>query len=484
MPGRLLVAYSNGSNFVSTTAEYLAGIGRYTGFDVRYLHVTHNAEPACDLNEFDAIFHNYCARLPFDGYVSPAYIEKLKSFRGVKLVAVQDEYENTNKLKTAIQAIGFDVVFTNAAGETIEAIYPRREFPDTEFITVLTGYVPEDLEGRGHAALPLRDRPIHIGYRCRVLPAYYGRLGHDKFEIGRRMREICEARGIPHDIEWSDDKRLYGDAWYQFIGRCRTNLGAESGSNAFDFDGSLKATYETLSEARGGPAPYEEFYRHTDPVEARFDFGQISPRVFEAAALRTPLILFSGKYSDAIRPDEHFIELKKDFSNVDQVLARLDDIEGLQAMAERTYRRLVASGDFSYRSFCRLVADTVERKAAERKVPLRGPHASLVTDDGYDPTAAVSLLEHPSSAPRHPAVFFHRKITGIAELQLAEIARLNKAVNELQTSNAALLSDVTRLLQPSKLEAALSRHAFIKKILPAKLSMRLKWGLALLARRL
>ena len=55
------------------------------------------------------------------------------------------------------------------------------------------------------------------------------------------MRELCEARGIPHDIEWSDEKRLYGDAWYEFTGSCRANLGSETGSNVFDLDGSIES---------------------------------------------------------------------------------------------------------------------------------------------------------------------------------------------------------------------------------------------------
>ncbi len=351
MHRRLLVAYSNSSNYVSTTAEYLESIARHTDLEVRYVHVTQGADIDFDLNEFDAVFQSYCARLPFDNYVSDSYIEKLKSFRGVKLLAVQDEYENFNSLQAAVKAIGYHAVFTNAPASLVERLYPHEQFPNTEFIQVLTGYVPEALERCAGTPISLRERPIHIGYRCRMIPAYYGRLCFEKFEIGRRMREICRARGIPHDIEWSDDKRLYGDAWYEFIGSCRANLGSETGSNVFDFDGSIKATYEKLAAARGGPVPFEEFCVYTDPVEAEFDMGQISPRIFEAAAMHTPLILFSGRYLNLITPDEHYIELKKDFSNVGAVLQRLEDLDGLERMAGRAYQRLVASGDFSYRRF-------------------------------------------------------------------------------------------------------------------------------------
>ena len=54
------------------------------------------------------------------------------------------------------------------------------------------------------------------------------------------MIEICAARGIPHDIAMDDASRIYGDAWYKFLGSSRTMLGSESGSNVFDFDGDLE----------------------------------------------------------------------------------------------------------------------------------------------------------------------------------------------------------------------------------------------------
>src|ERR1700693_1089318 len=101
MSGRLLVAYSNAANYVAATSEYLASIGRYSQRDVRYVHVTHGAEIAVDLNEYDAVFQSYCARWP-EGLISPDFADNLKIFRGVKVLSVQDEYERTDILRQAI----------------------------------------------------------------------------------------------------------------------------------------------------------------------------------------------------------------------------------------------------------------------------------------------------------------------------------------------------------------------------------------------
>jgi hypothetical protein len=424
--GRLLVAYSNASNFVSTTDEYLSNLSRCSKCEVSYVHVTNDAELAFDLNEFDAIFHSYCARLSVDGYVSPDYIGKLKAFRGVKLLAVQDEYDSTDKLRRAIQTIGYHVVLTCVPAGMVQRIYPHEMFPHTEFIPVLTGYVPDNSELRGKLARPLRDRPIVIGYRGRDIGSRYGRLAFEKLEIGQRVRAICAERGIPHDIEWTDDERLYGEAWYEFIGSCRVNLGSESGSNVFDFDGAIEAKYHQLKTARGGkPVPYEEFRVHTDPIEAGYDMGQISPRVFEAAVMRTPMILFTGRYSGLIEPDEHYIELKKDFSNIDAVLARLDDLDSLGRMADRAYDRLVGSGEFSYRTFVKLIDDTIARKAQEIGVALReAPRRSGPTE--FDPVTIAGLKELPTNNPRHFALFRCKQLEHENRLQATEIARLDR----------------------------------------------------------
>jgi hypothetical protein len=445
MLGRLLVTYSNSSNFVSTTVEYLECLSKYCQMEVRYAHVTNGAKLGFELDEFDAVFQSYCVRLCFENFVSSDYLEKMRSFRGIKMLAAQDEYEDTDKLKSWIKKIGYHVFFTNATGAMIEKLYPRVEFPDTEFITVLTGYVPERFETRWRNIVPLRDRHIHVGYRCRWLPPYYGRLGFEKFEIGRRMREICIERDIPCDIEWTDDKRLYGDAWYDFIGSCRANLGSETGSNVFDFDGKLRARYEKLSAARGEPVPFEEFRVHTDPIEAKYDIGQVSPRIFEAAAMRTPLILFSGKYLGIIAPDEHYIELKKDFSNIDDVLERLEDLDELERMAERTYDRLVDSGQFGYRRFAGLIEDTIRRKAVELDVGLRPPAGRFgPTEFGVEFEALGFFREQPTVSPRHPVFYLYQDLLR----QNKAYVKHNKYLNDyIINQNKFFTDELSRLNQ-------------------------------------
>src|SRR5215813_13502993 len=248
-PRRALIAYSHYSTHVQTTLDYLVMLGRHLGLPAQFVHVTNAAIMDFDLNAFDVVINGYCVRHCFENYVSKSFCDSLKSYRGLKVMAVQDEYDHTNRLKAAIKDLGFHIVLTCVPQSDLEYVYPRAEFANVDFLTVFTGYVPDSLLARGVQTKQLTERSIFIGYRGRDIGGKYGRLAFDKYEIGRRMKEECDARGIATDIAMDEASRIYGTAWFDFIENCRAMLGTESGSNVFDFDGSLDRKYKELTAA-------------------------------------------------------------------------------------------------------------------------------------------------------------------------------------------------------------------------------------------
>lgn len=180
------------------------------------------------------------------------------------------------------------------------------------------------------------------------------------------VRSYAEAHGYAVDIEWSEPARIYGDAWYAFVASARATLGTESGANIFDWDGDLHARIEAarVLHPHMGDA---ELIRHLGLEDTDGLMNQISPRAFEAIALRTVLVLFAGSYSGLLQPGKHYIALDKDGSNLAQVFATLHDGAALDAMVERAYADIIASGIASYPSFIsRVDAYTVvpDRSAA------------------------------------------------------------------------------------------------------------------------
>src|ERR1700730_6885905 len=105
-PRRILVTYSKFSTFVTTTLEYLLALQKFTDYQVDYVHVTHSAWMDFNINDYDVVFQNYGARLCFDGYVSPHDQNALAGVRGLKILAVQDDYDHTAILWRAIRRRG------------------------------------------------------------------------------------------------------------------------------------------------------------------------------------------------------------------------------------------------------------------------------------------------------------------------------------------------------------------------------------------
>ena len=93
-------------------------------------------------------------------------------------------------------------------------------------------------------------------------------------------------------------------------------------------------------------------------------------------SMRTALVLFEGRYSGVVEPDRHFVPLKKDFSNVDEVFAKLKDNAYLEALTERAYEDIIQSGRYTYAAFVRAI-DEVLLQAMPMPAPEAPPWLPL-----------------------------------------------------------------------------------------------------------
>ncbi|MEO8186345.1 MAG: hypothetical protein ABI580_03165, partial [Burkholderiaceae bacterium] len=286
----------------------------------------------------------------FSDWPLTALADQLRSFKGLKAAFLQDEYERTEMTRQALESLQIRLVFTCVPEAEREKFYPQHRFSHVTFVGVLTGYVPLDFERHQHLALPLSERPVEIGYRGRRLAYWYGSLAMEKWWIGRDVDALCHERGVVCDIEWSEGDRLYDDDWYRFLGRCVATLGCESGANLIDEHGEVRRAVENYLESR----PEADFEEVHAACLHKFDhstrMNQISPRVFEAIAMRTALILYEGEYSGVIEPDRHYFSLKKDYSNFDDAVSFIRDPASVYAMIERAFSDIVASGRYGHES--------------------------------------------------------------------------------------------------------------------------------------
>ena len=79
--------------------------------------------------------------------------------------------------------------------------------------------------------------------------------------------------------------------------------------------------------------------------------NQISPKIFESISLLTALILFECSYSDIVKPYVHYIPLKKDYSNVEELFEKLFDDEYLKQLTDQAFNDIILSQKYSYQHF-------------------------------------------------------------------------------------------------------------------------------------
>jgi hypothetical protein len=137
---------------------------------------------------------------------------------------------------------------------------------------------------------------------------------------------------------------------------------------------------------------YEEiFMRYLAEHEGKVIMNQISPRIFEAITLRTALVLFEGEYSGIIKPDIHYISLKKDFSNIDEVLGKLLDDSYLEKLTTRAYTDIVKSGLYSFKQFIQ----DFDKFLAERRIRTSGDTSITTIIAGINPAAGnIEILKN------------------------------------------------------------------------------------------
>jgi hypothetical protein len=296
------------------------------------------------LRDYDVVVLHYTIVL----YLSEWFREQLAQFRGLKVEFIQDEYRQVDAMTERMRQFGIHVLFSSVPAGSVSSVYGSR-LPGVDILPTLTGYVPASLDECRQQ--PLEGRPLDVVYRGRSVPYWLGRLGQDKILIGREFLARASSTDLRCDISWTEADRVYGDAWYRFLRSARTTLGTESGASIIDFDGSLQERTERYLRAHPGATFDEVEGEILAQFEGNATIRAVSPRVFEAAALGTAMINFPGSYSDVIEPWIHYVPLQKDFSNFEEVVEAIRDDKLLGEIASRAHSDLVASGDYSLRTF-------------------------------------------------------------------------------------------------------------------------------------
>ena len=319
-----------------------------------------------DLSRFDAIVIHYTILLSHrgDGYLSAVAADRIAAFSGLKVAWIHDEYHRVNEVIDKLEYLRINVLFSLVPPSLLSMVYPLSRLPRVRKETVLAGYVSDRFLRTSPP--PIAQRPVHVGYRGRRPPYWLGAHAQEKVFIGQEFQKRAQRHGLATDISVEEHDRIYGRDWIRFLCSCRATLGVESGASIVDCDGELERKVDSYLADHPSATFAEVRNKFLEGIDGSIVINPISPRAFEAAATKTAMVLFEGTYSGILQPWRHYIPLKKDFSNFEDVVAKIKDPVFLQDLVDRTYQEIALNSSYHYRSLVDLADRLVEEEAKNR----------------------------------------------------------------------------------------------------------------------
>jgi len=279
-------------------------------------------------------------------------VQPLKSLNAVKVACPQDEYVCTDVLSDFINEFQIDCIFSVAPPSEWSKIYGRVDTRQIKIFKILTGYLDESTLARiDRLRQEVTARTIDLGYRTWRAAPNLGRHGFLRQQIAEIFQTKAPDGGLVTDISTRREDTLWGDAWYRFLLRCKYTMSVEGGASVLDRDGSIQRLTEEYLAQHPDATSGEVEAACFPGLDGQLRYVALSPRHLEACATRTCQVLVEGEYDGVLLPAVHYIELKRDFSNVEEVVASIKRDDLRAQITERAYRDIVASGHYTYRTY-------------------------------------------------------------------------------------------------------------------------------------
>lgn len=349
----------------STIHSHLYCWGKYSKHRIVYVNVALGfSESLIRRFQVDVIiFHTMFLSMRWTSGIFKRNASKcsyLKTLTCTKIIIPQDEFLHTKILNDFCNEFGVTHILTNAKEKDWSNIYCSIDRGQVKLKTVLTGYLdPETLTKIEKLKAKHKPKDIDIGYRAWRAEFWLGEHGTHKTRVAAAFKAAAERVGLNTDISLEEKDVISGDAWFDYLLRCRTTIGVEGGASVLDREGLIKERVAAFLKSNPN-ATFEDTRTHCFPNEDhKLDLACISPRHLEACATETLQFLVEGTYNDILIPSRHYIPIKKDYSNVDEALKIFLEPARMRKMASTTFEEIVASGRWTYPVFVRDIETSI-----------------------------------------------------------------------------------------------------------------------------
>ena len=291
----------------------------------------------------------------------------LKSIKGRRVAIAQDEYINSIEVNQFLKHHDVKVLFSCCDRlQDIELIYPKHLNNLEKVVSVLPGYIETKNLKPLNQLKKHYNRTVDIFYRARNNSMALGKLSLRKSRIAKEFLSL-QLSHLNVNISLDPKDTIIGEQWFFALEDARVVLGVEGGASVFDPDGSLKLRVEEYMK-NNPEVSYNELNKNVlKEHEGGLDYKTISPRSFEAIMTNTCQVLYEGTYSNVLIPNKHYIQLDKNFSNIENVLSLIENQEYCEKIATNAYRDILGKNAYTYKNFVNIVLSNGLKKQKKLK---------------------------------------------------------------------------------------------------------------------
>lgn len=379
---KTLLLYSNHTDQMSYYDDWVDAFKEHPDFDTTPVNLFDNY--ASDIHKkvikliegVDLIVLHHSMNGDTLKYLTP-FVSALKNRRG-KLVSFVGNEVNLPTMGMApkikiLKDIKADFIATQLLLEAGEWLY--KECSKSRVLSLPHGLNP----AKFHNTTSVEDRKIDVGTRSARYGVYVG--DNDRNGIIQYFYKTPLELKLDLGLNENEQKRFDRSGWANFLNSCKSTLSTEAGSFYLEPDDKIVMEIHEYLKSKSSKfvLPNETFLRkayrfivpsfvrkivisllkdqivEADGVDQDTKFQEIydnffanaqkapvytkaiSSRHFDAIGTHTLHVMYPGRYNDILKPHEHYFELQKDHSNIDDLLSLLKDPKKIQAITSVTY---------------------------------------------------------------------------------------------------------------------------------------------------
>lgn len=205
--------------------------------------------------------------------------------------------------------------------------------------------LPHALNPQIYYPKPDAKRHLDIAFRGVLYPYFIG--DDDRTRLIRLFEKRCPSLGLHCEISTA---KLPRKDWAFFLNTTKGIIGGESGTSYLDRQGRLIMEAKQFLLEHPQATFSEVFNRFFASPRIPFVSGKcISSRHFEPIGTKTCQILLEGDYNGILQPDEHYISVKKNMSNINDAISQFKDDGRRMEITERAYAYVMEGHTYDHR---------------------------------------------------------------------------------------------------------------------------------------